>query len=50
MSESQPPEEEPTQEKVDEAREALARPHDEEDADGTTRDVANEPDAAGEEE
>jgi hypothetical protein len=50
MTESDPPEEEPTQEKVDEARELLSRPHDEEDADGTTRDVANEPHTAGEEE
>jgi hypothetical protein len=49
MTESTPPEE-PTQEQVDEARDALARPHDEEDADGTTRDVATEPDTAGDEE
>ena len=45
MTESQPPEE-PTAEKIDEAREALARPHDEEDADGTTRDAATEPEVA----
>jgi len=42
--ENQPPET-PTEEDVAEAREALARPHDGEDADGTTRDAANEPDA-----
>ena len=48
MTESTPAEE-PTQEQVDKAREALARPGDEEDADGTTRDVAAEPDTAGSE-
>jgi len=46
MTEGTPPEG-PTPEQVDAAREALARPGDEEDADGTTRDAATEPDVAG---
>jgi hypothetical protein len=41
----------PTQEQVDQARKDLARPHDDDAdpqaADGTTRDVAAEPDADG---
>ena len=45
MRESKP-DEEPTQEQVDKVREQLARPGDEEHADGTTRDAATEPDVA----
>ena len=48
MSESKP-DEGPSQEQVDKVREELARPHDEEDADGTTRDAATEPEVAGSE-
>ena len=48
MTESTPPEG-PTPQEVEAARDALARPHDEEDASGTTRDAGSEPDSAGEE-
>jgi hypothetical protein len=36
----------PNEDDVAAAREALSRPHDDEDADGTTRDVGTEPDTA----